>query len=291
MKRIIQFNLILNLCILFSFQIKAQSDFTNYQITNSSHNPTETSISMPPGDPSHILVGANTVGIISGTITAGFYNSSDNGNSWNGSDEIKNFSTVDPTVAFSSNGNCFYSFASGNNTSPYYVYVVKSTNNYGTSWEANNTQVSTTNADKPTMFIYNMPNSPNKNNIYIVYSDVSNANNYKIRLSNAVSNSNDPTFSGDIVISGGFDSHAASMAVSPEGYLYVVWSIGNVLNNGNNTEFQTTGLGFCKCTVTNGNITPSSPIQITSVNEIFNSLLTLTKKKFKLHIVIIMGEN
>ena len=263
MKRIIYYSFLTCSIFLISFnKIKAQSDFNNYQITNSTYNPSETTIAMPPGDPSHLLVGANTIGKET-FPTAGFYYSSDYGQNWSGSDEIETYGTADPTVAFSSNGNCYYCFKSGN-----FTYVVKSVNSYGTSWGTGNnfSQVSSTVSDKPFMFIDNMVNSPNKNNIYVAISDMSNPNSYQIRLSNAVSNSSDPNFSNNIVVSGNFDSHSACIAASPGGNIYVAWSIGNVLNSG--SEFQTTGLGFNNITVSNGNLTLGSARQITTVSQI-----------------------
>lgn len=246
--------------LLINIQLKAQSDFNNFQITYSLHNPTETTIAMLPGDSTHLLVGANTSGVES-NATAGYYYSSDYGQSWNGSDNVVNYATVDPTVAFSSNGNCFYSFVSGNQTN-----VIKSTNEYGSSWNSNPILVSDTLSDKPTMFIDNMPNSPNKNNIYVAFTDINNINSYRILISKAISNTSNPSFSGNVNVSGSFDSHAASIAASSSGNLYVVWSIGNVLASGG--EFQTKGIGFNKIAVSNGNMSVGTPMQITSANEI-----------------------
>lgn len=76
--------------LLINIQLKAQSDFNNFQITYSLHNPTETTIAMLPGDSTHLLVGANTSGVES-NATAGYYYSSDYGQSWNGSDNVVNY--------------------------------------------------------------------------------------------------------------------------------------------------------------------------------------------------------
>jgi len=260
MKRIIYYSFLTCSIFLISFNnIKAQSDFNNYQISNSTLNPSETTIAMPPGDPSHFLVGANT---FSGKNQyTGFYYSSNYGQTWNGSDALETYKTTDPTVAFSSNGNCYYCFKSGKVT-----YVIKSANGYGTSWESNYNVVSNIFSDKPTMIIDNMTNSPNKNNIYVAFADISDTSSYKILLSNAASNSGDPSFSNSVVVSGSFDSFSPSIAASPEGNLYAVWSIGNILSSGD--DFQTTGIGFNKIIVSSGNLSVGTSVQITSANQI-----------------------
>jgi hypothetical protein len=95
--------LILLILIFIQIDLKPQSSIPIIQITSSSAQKSETSVTVNPIDDNNLFVGTNV-----SPDRIGFYYSSNSGADWTENDNFDNEVRTDPGVAYDLLGNLFY---------------------------------------------------------------------------------------------------------------------------------------------------------------------------------------
>jgi len=241
----------------------------------------ETAIAQNPLNPRQMVAGFNDYRRGDGTCGTAF--SGNGGSSWtdstmpNGFTRGTNFGGVarqywqaggDPSVAWDSRGNAYYScqvFMRGPGTTnnpdtSSAVYVFRSTGDAGASWNFTGHPVVETQdntgavlTDKPYMTIDNNPNSPFRDRIYVTWTQF--AADGTAYLMEVHSNDYGQTFSAPVVVSttsslcsntGGVptpqgtcnNNQFSNPFTGPDGALYVAFDNFNTTNTGNDNHFQ-----------------------------------------------------
>ncbi len=246
------FILLVSLC---SYQLKGQSDFTNILLHSSSINQSEPTITIDPNNTSNLSIVSNLWH--GNTNQLGAYYSTNGLNNWTPIEPLSSQTRVDPSAAYNSKNDFVYlSYVLTNtshNPNDLLLEVIYSSN-HGANWSAS-TQVSESYkfADKPFIAIDNNPSSQYYGNIYTSWTYTGTSNNLTVFSKSSDAGAH---FSAPLNIAS-TGTEGSNIAVGPNGYVYVVWSIG---------EPNCTGIGFSLST--DGGTSFSSPVQITSVYEI-----------------------
>jgi dienelactone hydrolase len=185
----------------------------------------EPSIATHPLNPDIVLIAADARN--NNISRIGWYYTNNGGESWKGRDTLptqSNFSVLmtDPAAAIDHGGNLFVSGIYGNN-----IILARSTDE-GLNWTqktVGSKVVTSMSLERPHMTIDQDQNSPNKNNIYVAYTEIRDPNPGPIFFSASTDQGNN--FSTPQIISGNINNSAAlgvNLAVAAEGIIYATWS-------------------------------------------------------------------
>ncbi len=182
----------------------------------------EVTISINPTNPNNLVAGSHLNNLQTGSVRCNAYFSNDGGSTWTDIGPLPGITVAsgDPVVASDALGNHYYlclEFTGTNN-----VLVSKSTDggaSYGAPVIAASGSASVFN-DKIWIVADTFPGSPNVNNIYVSWSQISAAG---TSLQFVRSTNVGTSFSAPITISTGGANQDSHPFVAPNGDVYVVW--------------------------------------------------------------------
>lgn len=191
----------------------------------------EMSIVSMSGD---VLAGANAdkQNVSPVDFNQGYYYSTNNGKDWSGNDILDNtintnsYLLSDLEVAYDLNRHAFFSYLKVNQTNSDLTYIIiKKSTDGGATWGSPKIIAGPSALDKEFITVDDNPSSPDKNHIYIAWTDFSGSGPYPIKFSRSTDDGT--SFSTPHIISGtsGYlSAQGVCLAVGPDSTIYATWA-------------------------------------------------------------------
>ena len=250
-------------------------------MANRPSNDRELHIAVDPNDPNHLAAGANTRGSGNGQR---WYVSTDGGTTW--TDGVLPFGTInsdgnptnatmsDPSVAFGSNGEIYYSALTNGSNAPCDLFVSVSSDDGATWTDPANGLIAEGGTsvcnDKQMILVDNA----NNDNVYAAWTPFGGGNNLELVFSRDTGgNTGGLAFSAPVVLStdsaqNSCQNHGADLAQQANGDLYVSWTtFCNGLTDGANSTVwvaRSTDLG----------LTFSAPVTVAATDNVAPNIAT-----------------